>query len=477
MYDVVIIGAGVSGSAVARELSAYNGKFLVLESGADVCVGTSKANSGIVHGGYDAREDSLMAKLNVEGNKMMTKLSEELAFPFKKIGSLVVSFREEDIPQLEKLKVRGEKNGVNGLEIIYREKLREFELNISEEAVAALYCSEAGIVDPFLLNIAMAENAAQNGVEFKFNQKVEGIDCLEEGYLIKTNKEKFTSKAVVNAAGVFADVIHNMVSENKIKIMPRRGEYFLLDKEANGIVNHVMFQLPTERGKGILATPTIDGNVLLGPTSTFIEDKENTTTTRDELDYIHQDTQKFINNIPFGTVITSFTGLRAATEEHEFVIGEVDGRNGFYDVAGMESPGLTASPAVGRKVAKMIAEKYDFEVNKGFIAKRNPIVCTRELSFEEHEKLIEQDGRYGNIVCRCERVTEGEIVDSINRILGARSIDGIKRRVRATAGRCQGGFCTPKIIEILARELNIDETEVLKNGEGSNLIVGKRGEI
>lgn len=477
MYDVVIIGAGVSGSAVARELSAYNGKFLVLESGADVCVGTSKANSGIVHGGYDAREDSLMAKLNVEGNKMMPKLSEELAFPFKKIGSLVVSFREEDIPQLEKLKVRGEKNGVNGLEIIYREKLREFEPNISKEAVAALYCSEAGIVDPFLLNIAMAENAAQNGVEFKFNQKVEDIDCLEDGYLIKTNKEKFTSKAVVNAAGLFADVIHNMVSENKIKIMPRRGEYFLLDKEANGIVNHVMFQLPTERGKGILATPTIDGNVLLGPTSTFIEDKENTTTTRDELDYIYQDTQKFINNIPFGTVITSFTGLRAATEEHEFVIGEVDGRNGFYDVAGMESPGLTASPAVGRKVAKMIAEKYDFEENKDFITKRNPIVCTRELSFEEHEKLIEQDGRYGNIVCRCERVTEGEIVDSINRILGARSIDGIKRRVRATAGRCQGGFCTPKIIEILARELNIDETEVLKNGEGSNLIVGKRGEI
>ncbi|MBL7575968.1 glycerol-3-phosphate dehydrogenase [Peptoniphilus asaccharolyticus DSM 20463] len=477
MYDVVIIGAGVSGTAIARELSAYKGNFLVLEKGGDVCVGTSKANSGIVHGGYDANENSLMAELNVKGNKMMEKLSKELGFPFKKIGSLVVAFREEDMDKLVKLKERGLKNGVCGLEIINRDKLRELEPNISKEAFAALYCSEAGIVDPFLLNIAMAENAAQNGVEFRFNQRVENIKSIDGGYEIVTDVETIQSVAVVNAAGVFADDIHNMVSDNKIEIRPRKGEYFLLDKEANGIVNHVMFQLPTEKGKGILATPTIDGNVLLGPTSTFIDDKENNQTTSDELNYIRKDTQKFIENIPFGSVITSFTGLRAATDNHEFIIGEVDGKEGFYDVAGMESPGLTSAPAVGEKVSRMIAEKYNFEKNEDFIAKRKPIVYTRDLSFEEHQKLIEQDERYGNMVCRCEKVTEGEIVDSINRILGAKTIDGIKRRLRATAGRCQGGFCTPKIIEILARELKIDETEVLKSGKNSNLIVGKRGDI
>lgn len=472
MFDVIIIGSGVSGSSVARELSRYSGKFAVLDKGAECCTGTSKANSGIVHGGYDAMPGSLMAKLNVIGNKMMEDLSKELDFPFKRTGSIVVCSRKEDIEKLHALKRRGEENGVSGLEVLNRDELLKTEPNLGDEIEAGLLCRSAGIVCPFNLNIALAENAYTNGIEFYFNIEVKDIVKRDYGYDLITNNGVFKTKAVVNAAGVYADKLHNMVSENKIHITPRRGTYLLLDKKAGGIINHTIFQLPTETGKGVLTTPTVDGNILLGPTATDISDKEDTETTKVEMDKIFNDTQNLIKNLPYNLVITSFSGLRAHEDGHEFIIGEANDAEGFFDAAGIESPGLTASPALGKMIADMIEEKYKFPVNENFNGKRKGISFTREMTFEEHSEKIKENPMYGNLICRCEKVTEAEIVDAIKRPLGARSVDGVKRRTRALAGRCQGGFCTARIIDIMARELNVDKREVLKDNITSNYVTG-----
>ncbi|WP_036730132.1 NAD(P)/FAD-dependent oxidoreductase [Peptoniphilus mikwangii] len=472
MIDVIIIGAGVSGSATARELSRYKGKFLVLEKEEDVCSGTSKANSGIVHGGYDAKEGSLMAKLNVEGNKIMGDLSEELDFPFERIGSLVVCFEEDGIAKLHELKKRGEMNGVDGLEVIDRKRLLELEPNIGNEAIAALHCKVAGIVCPFSLNIALAENAHTNGVKFKFNKEVVELKKRNYGWDVITKDEIFQTRAVVNAAGVYADVFHNMVSDEKIHITARRGNYLLLDKEAKGHINHTVFPLPTSKGKGILASPTVDGNLLIGPTAVDIEDKENTSTIKEDFDTLIKEVQKSVKNIPFNLVITSFCGLRAHEDKHDFIIGEVKDAENFFDIAGIESPGLTASPAIGKMMAKILSEKYKFEINDNFIAKRKGIEFTRNMTMKQHSEKIIENPKYGSIVCRCEKVTEAEIIDAIRRPLGAKTLDGVKRRTRAMAGRCQAGFCTPKIIQILARELGIDEAEVVKNSPLSKVAIG-----
>ena len=471
MLDVVIIGAGVSGSAIARELSRYNGNFLVLENNEDVCTGTSKANSGIVHGGYDAEEDSLMAKFNVLGNRMMTELSSELSIPLKRIGSLVLCFNEDDIYKLEKLKKRGEYNGATGLRIIYRDELRNLEPNVSDDACAALLCESAGIVDPFILNIAMAENAYDNGVEFKFNEEVINIEKKDDYFEVLTKYNKYTTKCVVNAAGVYADKFHNMLCEDKIEIVPRRGDYILLDKSEEGFVNHVLFQLPSKKGKGVLLAPTIDGNILIGPTATDILDKDDTQTTVEELNSLIEKANFSIKNIPFSKVITSFSGLRAHELNHEFIIRE--SIEGFFDCAGIESPGLTASPAIGVYLACEIAKKYNFKKNEKFNGKRKKPIVIKELDEVSLNELIKKDNSYGRIVCRCEKITEGEIIDAINRSLGAKTIDGVKRRIRATAGRCQGGFCTPMIMKILSRELNININDVVKNSKESKIILGE----
>lgn len=473
MFDVIIIGAGVSGAATARELSKYDGKFAVLERGSDICVGTSKANSGIVHGGYDAKPGTMMAKMNVEGNKMMEQLSKDLDFPYEQIGSLVICFEEENIDKLYNLKKQGELNGVEGLEVVDQIKLRELEPNISDEAVAALYCKNAGIVCPFNLNIALAENASENGVEFYFNTEVKGFEAKDYGYDLLTSNGVFKTKAVVNAAGVFADELHNMVSKNKINITARRGDYLLMDKNSENHVLHTIFQLPTAKGKGVLATPTVDGNLLIGPTATDIDDKEDVSTVKEEIDILLKDIKKSIKDIDYSMVITSFSGLRAHEDNHEFIIGEVEDAPNFFDEAGIESPGLTSCPAIGKLMAETLAEKYGLKKKSNFKSTRKGITFTRNLNIEEHNKLIKENGKYGKIVCRCEKVTEGEIVDSINRPLGARTLDGIKRRTRAMAGRCQGGFCTPKVIEILARELNIPEKEVVKNSPNSKVVIGE----
>ncbi len=473
MYDVMIIGAGVSGSSSARELSRYQAKVCVLEKEEDVCCGTSKANSAIVHAGYDAANGSLMAKLNVEGNQMMEALSKELDFSFSRCGSLVVCLDEENLPNLWALYERGVKNGVKDMRVILdKDEIHEMEPNLSDEVVGVLYAPTAGIVCPFGMNIAMAENANTNGVEFCFNTEVQDIKKIEGGWELVTNNGTFQTRYVVNAAGVYADKFHNMVSEKKIHITPRRGDYCLLDKSAGKHVSKTIFALPSKYGKGVLVSPTIHGNLLVGPTAIDIEDKEGTATTRAGLDELISKAGMNVKNLPMRQVITSFAGLRAHEDGHEFIIGEVEGAPGFIDCAGIESPGLTSAPAIGKMVAEILRDKMDLAPNPDFVGTRKGILNPETLSIEERNALIREKPAYGNIICRCEMVTEGEILDAIHRPLGARSLDGVKRRTRAGMGRCQSGFCSPRTMEILARECGMSMLDITKSGGGSKLLVG-----
>lgn len=472
MYDVIIIGGGVSGAASARELSRYKVRACVLEKEEDVCCGTSKANSAIVHAGYDAAPGSLKAKLNVRGNEMMEQLSEDLDFPFQKTGSLVICLSGEEMPGLQELYDKGVANGVKGLKILDREEVLGMEPNITDDVYAALYAPSAGIVCPFGMNIALAENACTNGVEFRFNTEVLDIRKTENGYEIHTNRGMFQAKCVVNAAGIYADKIHNMVSKKKIHITPRRGEYCLLDKSAGTHVSRTIFSLPTKYGKGVLVTPTVHGNLLIGPTAVDIENKEGTNTTREGLDEVISKAGQNVKNLPMRQVITSFAGLRAHEDGSEFIIGEADDAEGFIDCAGIESPGLTSCPAIGGMVAEILREKLGLEEKENFISTRKGILNPNTLAKEERAELIRKEPAYGNIICRCEMITEGEILDAIRRPLGARSLDGVKRRTRAEMGRCQSGFCSPRTMEILARELHVNMSDITKSGGNSRLVVG-----
>lgn len=472
MYDVIIIGGGVSGAASARELSRYKVRACVLEKEEDVCCGTSKANSAIAHAGYDAEPGSLMAKLNVRGNEMMEQLSKDLDFPFQRIGSLVICLSEEEMPGLQKLYDKGIANGVKGLKILNREEVLEMEPNITDNVYAALYAPTAGIVCPFNLNIALAENAYTNGIEFRFNTEVQNIRKIDGGYELCTNQGTFRTKYVVNAAGVYADKFHNMVSEKKIHITPRRGDYCLLDKSAGTHVSRTIFSLPTKYGKGVLVTPTVHGNLLVGPTAIDIENKEGTNTTREGLDEVITKAGQNVKNLPMRQVITSFAGLRAHEDGTEFIIEEPEDARGFIDCAGIESPGLTSCPAIGEMVAGILQEKLGLEKKDNFIATRKGILDPDTLTREERAELIQREPAYGNIICRCEMITEGEILDAIRRPLGARSLDGVKRRTRAGMGRCQSGFCSPRTMEILARELHVSMADITKSGGKSRLVVG-----
>ena len=473
MYDVIIIGAGVIGCSVARELSRYNAKIMVIEKNEDVCTGASKANSAIIHSGYDAENGTLKAKLNVEGNRMMGDLCEELDVPFKRIGSLTVCTDSSLIGELEALKKRGERNGVEGLRIVYRDELLTIEPNIGDEVVAALFAPTAGIICPFKLTIAMAENAAVNGSEFAFDTEVTKIYSENGVWHIAAGDREYTAKAVVNAAGVYSDELNNMVSEKKLHITPRRGDYILLDRSAEGYVRHTVFQLPTRLGKGVLVTPTVHGNTIVGPTAYDIDDKESTATTAEGIDSVIVRSALSIAALPVKKVITSFAGLRAVEDGGDFVIGEADGAEGFFNCAGIASPGLSAAPAVGRYVAGMLRDKLSLEKKEDFIPTRKDILDPKKLSIEERNELIKREPVYGTIICRCESVTEGEILDSIRRPLGARSLDGVKRRTRAGMGRCQAGFCSPKVMEILRRELKADLTDITKCGGDSNIVVSR----
>ena len=471
-YDAIVIGGGVSGSSIAYMLSKKKGKFLLLEAKGDVCEGSSKANSGIAHGGYDAEPGSLKAKMNIKGISMMEEVSEKLDFDFQKIGSLVICKSQEDYPRLEALYDRGIKNGVKGLSIIKDPELHEMEPNLQDNIVAALYCSEAGIVDPFMMTIAFAEQAVVNGFEFRFYQEVIGINRQDDGlWLVKTPTDTYLSRAVINAAGLYSDKIHNMVCKDEYKILPRKGEYMLLDRSQEGFVKKVIFDLPTDKGKGVLISPTCDGNILVGPTSSFIDDKEEKETTLEGLDLVKELSTTMAKNIGFNQVITSFTGLRAHGVGDDFILKEQE--PGFFDCMGIESPGLTSAPAIGQYMADLVQKRLNLPENEDFIERRKGLVKTRTMSKEMREKLVKENKEYGQIICRCESVSEGEIIDAIRRPLGAKSLDGLKRRVRVTAGRCQGGFCTSRLIDILAEELGLPREEITKKDREAYLLTQK----
>lgn len=477
MFDIAIIGAGVVGCAVARELSKYKVKVCVIERAEDVCCGTSKANSAIVHAGFDAVPGTLKAKLNVRGNEMFETLSRELDFPFKKIGSLVVCTKDQDKKGLQVLLEKGIQNKVPGLQILEEEELRKMEPNLSEDVTSALFAPTGAIVCPFELTIAMAENAVQNGVKFYFDREVIKIEKNDKGYVIVTEEGNVETKAVVNAAGVYADVFHNMVSESKLHISPRKGEYILFDKSAGNHVSHTIFQLPGKMGKGVLVTPTVHGNLLVGPTAMDLENKEGINTTSEGLEIVRTRSAMSVKNLPMRQVITSFAGLRAHEANGDFIIGEVKDAVNFFDAAGIASPGLTSAPAIGEMLSKEIAEKLQLKKKDDFCGKRIGMIRPQEMSLEERNALIKKQPAYGTIVCRCEMISEGEIIEAIHRPIGARSLDGVKRRTRAGMGRCQSGFCSPKTMEILERELKIEMSRITKSGRGSELILGENKRI
>lgn len=474
MQDVIIIGAGVTGCAAARELSRYKLKVMVLEKCSDVCEGTSKANSAIVHAGYDAKAGSLKAKLNIEGSRMMEELAEELDFSFRRNGALVLCSQEEERSNIEYLLENGIINGVTGLKIVEKEELKAMEPHISKDVVAALYAPESGIVCPFNLTIALAENAYTNGVGFQFNTEVNRIQKMQgkDGgyYHLETSQGGFDAGIIINAAGIYADRFNNMVSSHKLHLIPRKGEYCLLDKVVGNYVDKTLFQLPGRLGKGVLVAPTVHGNLIIGPTALDITDREGTNTTAPGLSELIMKAAQSLDALPVNKIITSFAGLRAHEENDDFIIGEAEGAPGFINIAGIESPGLTSAPAIGRLAANLVLKIKAAEPRLDFIKYRKGVKSLVSMSAKEQEELININKAYANVICRCEMITEGEILDAIHRPLGATTLDGLKRRTRTGSGRCQAGFCLPRTMEILARELKVEVTEITKFGGDSKIV-------
>lgn len=474
MYDVVVIGAGITGTFIARELSRYKLKILILEKNNDVANATTKANSAIIHCGFDAKPGTLKARFNVLGNPMFDRVCEELDVPFKRPGSMVAAFDDEELKTVEDLYSRGLQNGLKNLRILGADETKRLEPNLNDNVTGALFAPDCGIICPFGLAIALAENAMENGTELLLNQQVVSIEKEESVFNIYTSDRKFRSTYVINCAGLHADEIYNMVAPAGFTITPRRGQYYVLDKSAGNFVSMPVFQCPSRMGKGVLILPTVHGNLLVGPDSEDIDDKTNFDTERERLDYVRTTAQKTSRGIPFNLCITSFTGLRATPSTGDFIIGESEKVSGFINVAGIESPGLSSAPAIAAHVVDIIKEiRGELAEKKDFNPRRRKVIRFEQLSSEEKAAIIKKDPSYGRIVCRCEMVTEGEIVDAITRKAGATSLDGIKRRVRPGMGRCQGGFCSPRVMEIIARELNVSILDVVKDSSGSRVLTGK----
>ena len=476
VYNVAIIGAGVVGTQVARALSKYNLNTVLVEKTADIAMGTTKANSGIVHAGFDAQTGSLMAKLNVKGCKMMEEVCTTLHVPYENNGSLVVAFSEEEMVTIKELYDRGVANGIDekDLEIIDRAKLEELEPNIGPTAVGALHAKSAGIVSPYELAIAAAECAVSNGVEFKRNFEVTAISEADGVFtLTAADGETLETEVVVNVAGLYADVIANLYDDSyaELKIIPRLGEYGLLDRNCAGLCTHTIFQCPSKMGKGILVSPTTHHNILVGPTSVDIEDKSDLSVRVGALRETYAIAQKSIPAATARDQITSFAGLRAHLDIHDFVIEASKKNDHFINAIGIESPGLASSPAIAEMIEGLVlAAIGEQEAKADWNPSRKAPVFFRNLSFEEQEKLIAEDPAYARIVCRCETITEGEIRDAVRAPAGAIDVDGVKRRTRAGMGRCQGGFCGSKVMEIIADELNMPIADISKFGGKSDII-------
>lgn len=473
MFDVAIIGAGVIGGAIARELAKYSLSTCILEKENDVAMGTSKANSAIVHAGFDAPIGSLKAELNVKGSEMMEEITAELGVKYKNNGSLVIGFNEDDLNHIRELYARGVKNGVKNLEVIGRERLKELEPNVSDDATCALYAPTGSIVCPYELTVAFIGNAMDNGTKLYCNFEVVSIDTVDGGYQVNAKDGKsVTAKYLVNCAGLFSDKIANMVGDYSFTITPRRGEYVLLDKECGSIVKHTIFRTPTKMGKGILVSPTVDGNTLLGPTSENIEDRCDCATTSNGLSTAIKGANESVKSLPLNKCITSFCGLRAVGDKGDFIINSPV--KNFVNVAGIESPGLSSAPAIAIKVVYMLADMgIKLEQNVDFNGVRPAMHAFKEATIEQKNAMIKKDASYGKIICRCEGVSEGEILNAIRTNPKPNDLDGVKRRTRAQMGRCQGGFCTPYIMKLLAQEQGVDLTQITKKGGKSQMVISK----
>lgn len=469
-YDVAVIGGGVIGALISRELSKYDIKTALLERCNDVAMGTTKANSAIVHGGFDAMPGTLKAKLNVKGTEMMPVVCEELHVPYRNNGSLVLAFTDEEMEHIKVLYDRGIKNGVPDLEIIDKEKVKELEPYVSDEVKGALLSNSAGIVCPYELTIAAAEVAVANGVEFIRNCEVKAINKDGGYYKLDTTAGEIEAEFVINAAGNHSDEVAAMIGDDSIELVPRKGEYYLLDKSFGYLADHTIFQCPNKMGKGVLVTPTVDGNILVGPSATDDKDKDNTDTTPEGLDFVLTKAFKSVPTVNVRGAITSFAGVRAHPVTDDFIIGYSDKSDKFINCAGIESPGLSAAPAIAKYVEELLLEKLSADKKSDYTMTREAPVRFRHMTKSEREELIKKNSAYGRIICRCETITEGEILDAIHAPAGARDVDGVKRRTRAGMGRCQGGFCGSKVVEILARELGVEMNEITKFGGNSKII-------
>lgn len=475
MYDVAIIGGGIIGAVTARELTKYNVSVCVLEKENDVAMGATKANSAIVHAGFDAKPGTLKAKYNVLGSEMMKAICAELGVKYKNNGSVVLAFNNDDKKSIYALYEQGIENGVKGLKIIDSDELKKLEPNVSDNAICALYAPSGAIVCPYELCIAAVGNAMDNGADLKLNFEVTGIEKEDGFFNIISKSETVRAKYIVNAAGVYADKIAEFAGDNSFKIHPRRGEYILLDKECGTYVNHTVFKAPTKMGKGILVTPTVDGNLLTGPTAVDMEDKQNTETTAEGFANIIKGANESVKNVPYNKTITSFCGLRAVGDTGDFIINSPTER--FVNAAAIESPGLSSSPAIAKEIVYILKDcGLKLTENKKFNPIRKPNHFFKDADVEQKNNIIKQDPSYGKIVCRCESVTEGEIIYAIRTNPGAHDVDGIKRRTRSGMGRCQGGFCLPYVCEILSRELNIPFASVTKCGKNSPIVTGNTKE-
>ena len=475
VYDVAVIGAGVIGGMTARELTKYNISVCILEKENDVANGASKANSGIVHGGYDPEPDTLKAKLNVEGVEKLFAAADDLNVPHKRNGTFVCAFNEKEDGIIKELYQRGIKNGVGGMKILSGDDARKLEPELSGEVTSVLDVSNAGIICPYELTIASVGNAMDNGAKLKLNFETAKISKCDGVFEIVSNDgQTVKAKYIINCAGTGSDKVSAMVGDESFKIIPRSGEYLLLDKAEGKRVKRTIFQVPSSAGKGILVTPTVDGNLLTGPTSTVVNDANDKATTPAGLDTVMKLALKSVPTVSFRNVITSFCGVRASESSGDFIIKASDKDNCFINVAAIDSPGLTSCVSIAEYAVDILKKSgAKLEENENFNGKRPDHHAFRHMDDAQKDEYIKTHPEYGRIVCRCERVSEGEIRDAIRSNPPARDIDGVKRRTRSGMGRCQGGFCGPYVMKLIAEENNISLREVTKNGKGSEMVIEK----
>ncbi|MCR5308781.1 MAG: NAD(P)/FAD-dependent oxidoreductase [Bacilli bacterium] len=472
-YDVLVVGAGILGAFVSRELSKYDLKVGLIEAHNDVGNGCSGANSAIIHSGYDPAPGTLKAKFNALANPMWDEIADELDIDFTRKGSLTVALYDEQVPLLKELIERSNKNGIP-TKLLTPEEVKELEPNISPKVKAALYAPTAGIIDPFNAVVNVIENAVDNGVELLLNNKVLSIKKENDYFIVGTNKNEFKTNIVINCAGVHSDQIAAMIEPIDWKTTPRRGEYFVLDHFLDGFVNHTIFPMPSEKGKGILITPTTSNNYLLGPSSELIDDYDDVSTDKPTLDKVKAQILDMVPSVPLNKVIRVFSGNRPTTTRHDFIIEYAKTDNHFINVAGIESPGFVCAPAIAEYVVKELVNKVCSLIeNKNYNPRIRKHIRLNKMGHEEKVEYIKNNPDFGRIICNCERVSLGEIKDALSRNAAPTTVKGIKKRCRAGFGLCQGGFCQSKVVEILADYYNISPLDVLYDDEGSNILLKK----